>query len=228
MANRQVYNVLRQTISLTERQRSVIFGTLLGDGSLIETTSKKNLRLQIAHCEKQKAYVFWKYEEFKAFVLSPPSYQRWNQSWRFRTISHPELTEIGALFYPQRKKIVPTDIIEYLDPLGLAVWFMDDGAIGSRGQGYILNTQSFLEEDVYLLREILITRFHIHEISLHNDKGRKRLYIRKNSMKEFRDVISPYLLPFFRYKLWGNPVETTRLPQFQALKLGEDIVHAAW
>lgn len=91
-----------------------------------------------------------------------------------------------------------------------------------------MNTQSFSEEDVSLLREVLITRFHINEISLHNDKGRKRLYVRKSSMKEFRDVISPHLLPFFRYKLWGNPVETTRLPQFQNLKLGEDIVHAAW
>ena len=93
MANRNIYNAMRKSVHLTDYQRAILVGTLLGDGSLIETSSKNNLRLQITHCDAQKAFVFWKYEAFKSLVLTPPTYQKQNDAWRFRTISHPELTE---------------------------------------------------------------------------------------------------------------------------------------
>ena len=115
---------MRQSVHLTDLQRAVIIGTLLGDGSLVETVSKNNLRLQIDHCAAQKEYVFWKYEVLKPLVLSSPAYKSINKSWRFRTISHPELTEIGKIFYRHRQKIVPKEITSLLRPIGLAVWFM--------------------------------------------------------------------------------------------------------
>ncbi len=37
---------MRQSMHLTDLQRLVLIGTLLGDGSLVETSSKKNLRLK--------------------------------------------------------------------------------------------------------------------------------------------------------------------------------------
>ena len=93
MANRRIYHEMRKNIHLTELQRSIIIGTVLGDGSLIASRSKNHLRLQIGHCITQKEYVFWKYEMLKDLILTPPTYQVKNRSWRFRTISHQEITE---------------------------------------------------------------------------------------------------------------------------------------
>lgn len=193
-------------------QRSIIIGTLLGDGSLIETFSKKNLRLQIDHCDAQKAYVQWKYEQLKSLILTPPTYQVKNRSWRFRTISHPELTEIGRLFYRNRQKVVPQGLEQLLTPLGLAIWFMDDGA--AHPTGALINTQSFKKDECEYLQKILKQSFSITHTNLHKDHNGWRLYIGARSRQRFIQIVQPFLLPCMMYKL-EDPVETTRRPQPQ-------------
>lgn len=200
MANRKKYNLLRRSVHLTNRQRAIIIGTLLGDGSLVETFSKNNLRLQIDHCAAQKEYVFWKYEALKPLVLSSPAYKSINKSWRFRTISHPDLTDVGKIFYRRRQKIVPQEITSLLEPIGLAVWFMDDGARYSNG-AYVLNTQCFKRNGVRLLQKCLKEKFGIHQTSLHYDKSGWRIYIKKDSQERFRNSILPFMLPKMMYKI---------------------------
>ncbi len=209
MANRKAYNFLRAWVHLGDEQRDIVVGTLLGDGSLVETFSRNNLRLQVAQCDAQKSYVLWKYEALKSFVLTPPKYQSINNSWHFRTISHPEFTELGRIFYRDRTKIVPKDIASFLSPIGLAVWFMDDGA--NHGSGYLLNTQSFTRAECEHLCKALNDRFGIAHTTLHKDHGKWRIYIRSASRKRFCEIVIPLISPEMMYKL-KNPVETTREP----------------
>jgi len=54
---------------LTQRQREIIIGTLLGDASLEK--NGKYSRLRIAHYGKQKEYVFWFVKELQPFSLEP-------------------------------------------------------------------------------------------------------------------------------------------------------------
>lgn len=149
---------MRSWVHLSDEQRDIVVGTLLGDGPLVETFSQNNLRLQVIQCDAQKQYVFWKYEALKSFVLSPPRYEEINRAWRFRTISHPDFTELGKSFYRGRKKIVPKDIASLLSPIGLAVWFMDDGTRGPNN-GYTLNTQCFMKVELQRLIEALEKSF---------------------------------------------------------------------
>lgn len=200
MTNRKVYNFLRSWVHLTDEQRDIVVGTLLGDGSLIETFSRNSLRLQVAQCEAQKSYVLWKYEVLKSFVLSPPRYEKINRAWRFRTISHPEFTDLGRKFYRGRTKIVPKDIASLLSPIGLAVWFMDDGTRGP-GRGYTLNTQCFTKTEVSKLAETIGRKFHITDIRLHTDHKGWRLYIRPQLRERFRQIVKPFILPDLMYKL---------------------------
>lgn len=225
MANRRIYHEMRNTIHLTELQRSIIVGTLLGDGSLIETFSKKNLRLQIDHCEAQKEYVFWKYEMLKTLILTSPSYQIKNRSWRFRTISHPEITEIGELFYQDRRKIIPKNLEKMLTPIGLAVWFMDDGCFIRRDQTFNLNTQCYYQEEVILLKDMLQKNFRLHAISIQGDHNGWRLYIQKKSSGWFKEIIKPFVVPCMVYKI-GEPCRDYTLAPDEYR--GEDIVHASW
>ena len=66
---------LRDKLSLNLVQRQIIIGSLLGDGYLYPTVSKKYAYFRIAHGPKQKDYVWWKYNYFKNWVLTSPHYQ---------------------------------------------------------------------------------------------------------------------------------------------------------
>ena len=125
--------------SLTERQKAIIIGSLLGDGTM---RCKTNALLEINHSIKQSEYVDWKYNELKKLVSSKPHKRFGNAgriAYRFTTKSLPELTKIYREFYADGRKIVPNGL--KIHPLSLAVWFMDDGC--KSHNAVYLNTQKF-------------------------------------------------------------------------------------
>lgn len=115
--------------SLTQYQKSVIIGTILGDGCLRIGKGRKNALLEINHSFKSKDYVDWKYQVLKNLVKSEPKARKGNGNriaYRFCTKQLPELTKIKNDFYENNVKIIPTNL--KLDPISLAVWYMDDGS----------------------------------------------------------------------------------------------------
>ncbi len=126
--------------SLSEVQRQIIVGSLLGDGAM---RCKTNALLEINHSFHQRGYVDWKYRHLADLVRTPPKARRSNGTriaYRFVTRSLSELTPYFRLFYGTGRKRIPE--LE-LSELTLAVWFMDDGC-RSRNAVY-LNTQQYDE-----------------------------------------------------------------------------------
>ena len=181
--------------SLTERQVSILSGKLLGDGTL---RRKTNTLLEINHSYKQKDYVFWLYNEFREFVNTPPHLRVSGVnrlSYRFTTISLSDLNRYYALFYQNGYKVVPKSL--RLDPLMLAVWFMDDGS-RSRSSVYF-NTQQFsLEDQMFQIK--LLSDLEL-KASLNKDKCYYRIRLSSDSMSTFVSLVEPYLLRSMRYKL---------------------------
>lgn len=198
--NSRFHRELRKSLCLVEMQRRVLLGTLLGDGCLIENSSQTNYRLQIEHTDKQKEYVFWKYKIFKNFVLTQPKYLLKTNSWKFRTISHRDFLSIHALFYRDGRKVLPADLSFMIDPIVLAVWFMDDGCLDT-GKGYVLNTQNFTHEENIRLMKFLSENFDLPYLSIHRDRTYYRLFVRSRSMGEFRNLFNFEVHPVMRYKL---------------------------
>ena len=181
--------------SLTERQKAIIVGCLLGDGAM---RCKTNALLEINHSIKQREYVEWKYNELKEIVSTKPHKRFGNAgriAYRFTTKSLPELTEIYRRFYSGTKKIIPDNL--KIHPLSLAVWFMDDGCKSYRA--IYLNTQKFSPIEQADLRSLLKQQFDI-KATLNKDKEYYRLRIAVSSVDKFIEIIKPYLLPMFRYK----------------------------
>ena len=111
--------------SLSEAQRELIIGCLLGDGSM---RCKTNALLEINHSFHQRSYVDFKFRRLTELVRTPPCKRNGNGNrvaYRFVTRSLPELTPFYRLFYVERTKVIPE--LE-LTPLTMAVWFMDDGS----------------------------------------------------------------------------------------------------
>ncbi len=221
VTNSKEMRAQRAAFSLTALQRSVLIGTLLGDGHLYGKGWSRHHRLQLLHGKAQKEYLFWKYEVFRNACFSEPSYQDWNTAWSVKTMSHSAFDEYANIFYRNGKKLVPTNLSDLLNPLALAVWFMDDGARGPRGSGYILNTQSFSRRENEFLRVCLRKRFSLDHTSLHRDRKWWRLYIRKGSQELFYSIIEPFMIPSMHYKFHAfDPVETTRrLPTNVGMKI---------
>lgn len=190
---------------LNSRQYKLVIGTLLGDGCLLKPHNwGKNYRLQIAHAEKQKDYVLWKYNELKDWVKSEPRLIECTRSWRFRTISHNVFTEIAKDFYRNDKKIIPEHVFNLItDPFIMAVWYMDDGGV-RRYKGDIyniyLNTQSFKENEVEKIQDVFRKKIGI-DSALERNHGNWRLRINNKFTPKFIHLISPYILSGFNYKI---------------------------
>lgn len=181
--------------SLSEEQKQVIFGCLLGDGYM---RKKTNAHLQITHSVKQSEYVDWKYKIFKDLVLTPPKLYKGNAGrigYRFFTRSLPALTPFYNLFYQNGRKVIPVEII--LKPLTLAVWFMDDGS--KSWNSFYLNSQKFnLQSQNNLIGGLW--RLGITS-SLHKDKKYFRLHINNKGSIKFKKLIKPYVIASMQYKL---------------------------
>ncbi len=189
------FSRVARRIPMSSRQRSLIIGSLLGDGTLLRTTAGSCFRVQ--HGLRQSGFVEWKHEILRCYVRTGP--RICGRGVYFRTISHPELSELRDQFYVECRKVVPLALLETeLDGFGLAVWTMDDGA--ADGRQVRLNTQGFTVEEVQGLARILRVKFGI-EMTLNLDKKLPRLRCRQSSMRRFIEIVRPHTLPQMLYKL---------------------------
>ena len=196
---------LKKRLSLSDYQKSVVVGSLLGDGNLTANWSKTNYSFQVAHSIKQKTYVLWKYEILRDWILSKPRYYHRNKSITIKTLSHPEISQLARTFYHRRKKVLPESIDRLIsNPIILAVWFMDDGNVIKRNgkvYGYHINTQSFSKLENQLISNALYSVFKI-ESSLELNHGKYRIRIMKQlSRARFCEIIGKYILPEMKYKI---------------------------
>ena len=126
---------------VTQLQNAVIVGGLLGDMHIQKTTAlTKRCQLRIYHSLRQKEYVDCKHSVF----LTPfckgkkPPYvanrRPTTPEYMFYTSYRDEFLRYHSVWYRRRgagsgrTKIVPSNIKQLLvDPIALAVWYLDDG-----------------------------------------------------------------------------------------------------
>lgn len=198
-------------MNLTQRQDSIIIGTLLGDGCL--ERNGRNIRLRLEHSKDQKFYLVWKFRELKSIItgsiMKVCAYHKINkrfyESYRAYTFSHEVIQYYQDRFYLNKKKVIPDNIGELLsDPLSLAVWFMDDGYKRNDCNALRLGTDSFRLEEQKLLQNVLSENFSI-ETKIHKKGKYWNLYVPVRESKRFIEIIKPYILPKLNYKITLTP-----------------------
>lgn len=192
---------------LNARQRSVVIGTLMGDGCLERNGT--HVRLKIDHGTKQKEYVEWKFHELLDVSTTPPKLLKFFDSrtskiythWRFATKSTAIFDGFWDLFYNARRKKIPSNIKEFLNtPLALAVWYMDDGYRRRDCKALHLNTQGYTENEQSLLQECLLSNFGIRT-KVHWAGKHPKLYIPASEAKQFCEIVKPHMVLSMNYKL---------------------------
>ncbi len=199
--------ILRNEITLSEYQKEVLIGLVLGDGCLVVQNNPAFARLQVCQSLKQEEFVLWLYKVFTNFVRTPPKIKErfrngkhYREMW-FNTLTYLSIKEFYDIFYQNRKKIVPEDINHLLTPTAFAVWFMGDGSVKSKEcRGRILNTQGFNKQDIQRLIIVLKEKFNLIP-SIRTQKDGLQIYISAKSAEVLNAILKDKILPYFYYKL---------------------------
>jgi hypothetical protein len=200
-----------------QTQKNIIVGTLLGDSTLQRGNSgvKPLHTLKFEQKADNNSYLDSIYSKLEDFCGSSPQFYVTKsgivKSYWFKTYGLRAFDFYANQFYNidektgKRKKVVPKLIHRWLNPESLAYWFMDDGSRHGKS-GYILHTQGFTLRENEKLADALGKRFKF-EVNIHKDNNKKtgkkgyRLYITVNSRDKFTEIVSPYIVPCFYYKL---------------------------
>lgn len=190
-------------LSLSTRQ--IIWGSLLGDGSLALNPNFKNARFSFKHSTKQKEYFFWKVGQLKEIaskksvwlqgVTKPDGFGQ--KKLRFQSQARPELTEIFRRISQNGHKRVMRKWLNQLTPLSLAVWWMDDGSLIGNSRKGVLCTDGFSLKEVNLIVRYLKKVWQIKTVRGRINRGEKvyfRVYIRAvTQLEKFLRIIIPFL-----------------------------------
>lgn len=206
MHSRAIEEAKRQ-LCLSQDQRQVLVGLLLGDGCLETQNEGRTYRLKIEQSVQHRAYVYHLYHLFEAWVLTPPrtrqvvSRGHASQNWVFQTVSHSAFRFYAHQFYQGGRKRVPKLIHRWLTSQALAYWFMDDGSIKSKeSRGVILNTQDYDCSEVERLAQALQAVFDLQAWPRKQKEG-YQLYISGACHERFIQLVTPYVIKEMRYKL---------------------------
>lgn len=194
---------------MTQKEKEILFGALLGDASLQTYTGGKTWRARFIQSDKHQEYLFYLYSIFSPFVSTPPksiSDRNGNVCWYFNTTVLDDLLEFGHCFYVKTGgnflKRVPADeyLARYFSPLALSIWYMDDGSQKSNSNAYYLCTDCFYIEDLKRLGEF-IRNTHGITVSYHKKGENYRLYIPRAHYNELKNLILSSVDPNMMYKV---------------------------
>jgi hypothetical protein len=208
---------------LTDLQKDIIIGGLLGDGSISQP--KINSFFIKSQSLERKEYLEW-----HSKILNPYSIEILDEIYsdekliggkkgviierikidkklvghRTRTHQHPEFTELRKKWYPNGIKIVPKDIV--LTPQSIAIWYFDDGSNCVKNRTAVLCTQCFTLDEADLLCQKL-NKFNlmpkiIKAVSQYTGREMPMLKFSKQSYDNLIALVTPYCLwDCFKYKI---------------------------
>lgn len=205
-------------LKLSNVQREVLVGILLGDGHLESRSNNRSFRLKVEQSAKHRAYVEHLFHVFENWTTSPVKFKVRKTSGRssstscwFRTKSDVSFRFYFHQFYSAGKKSVPKLIHRWLTPRSIAYWYMDDGSIKSRqSKGVIFNTKGFEKPGVELLIDVLNSKFDLLS-TLRRQKDGWQIYVSGKSFETFHEIVDPFILEDMRYKI--PPARRTQMPK---------------
>nr|AYE93300.1 LAGLIDADG homing endonuclease [Termitomyces sp.] len=191
---------------------SLLIGSLLGDASAEKHGEGTRICFQQEH--SNNAYLLWFNRQVADLGycknVTPNINRRLGkggklrQLSRFKTFTYASFNWIEEAFYvkneSQRIKIVPPFVEEYLTPLALAVWIMDDG--GAVSSGLKIATNNFTLIQVNLLCKIINCKYELNARPVSAGVANQYIiYIPSSSMAVLAKIIGPHMHPSMYYKL---------------------------
>ncbi len=195
---------------MTNIERNIIVGSLIGDGTLSIYGRSKNAYYRESTGPSQKKYRLWKVRMLRNLDFKT------KKDGSIYSPSHPVYTDLHNLFYSSGKKSLPKEGLNLLNhPIGLACLYMDDGSLVVNNYKYnnditlfpqiILYSQSFTKNENILLRDHIQNTFNIEfKLAKRKDGSNYILKINKiNEIYSFINIVKPYVeqITCMKYKI---------------------------
>lgn len=194
---------------MNSEKRGVLIGVVIGDGYLKASPGCKTVSLVINHTARQRDYL-----EHKASLIgnalncSPPEVKAFDNSGypgvRLHK-SHRYFRVLRNWLYRDTRKQL-SRVIRYLTPQGLALWYMDDGGLGTGyRRGRVHRIETFLnchtsKEEAAKIADAVFDRFGIRFAPVANG-GSYRLRCGTREGRRFAQIIAPFIVDGMRYKI---------------------------
>lgn len=203
--------VSRRLPEPTERQSSILVGSLLGDGWM-DATSAQAARFSEGHSPKQEGYLRWKADELAPYVSKIIDVEKTDRETGKKypakvlyTQSCTHLRPFYDLFYKTGKRVFPADLPTRMNGLVLAVWFMDDGSL----LGNMPRITFGLDERSWKRAGKALRRLKLKP-EIHEDADGTFAVHFPNQADLFFDLVRPHVPECMTYKL---PKDTERRKQ---------------
>lgn len=189
-------------------ETQVLIGSLLGDASLTIQPVSHNIYFEETHSVKQKDYLLWKNEFLQKILLTSrrqfstfdPRNQKEYHKVRVYSKTSPFLKELYGYFYSEKTKYVNSEILEHLTPLGLAVWYCDDGCYQYHSKTIIFCTHAFSLDDHKRIQDCFYRKWNI-EATIRKKKQYHYFYINRINALKFLHLIRDFVHSSMKYKL---------------------------
>lgn len=187
----------KQILEISNLQREVLFGILLGDSNL--TYNGYSYIGRNNHSIKQEIYCKHKIKllnglvskiSYTTIIVNNKNYDTCYFSFK----ANENLKEFYEMFYDTGKRDVPKDL-SLLTPLAMAMWFMDDGTARS-GCTISIATCSFSSEGLNRLQKHLKK---VYKLDTKITKENKLDFTAKSG-KRFYELVVKYIIPEMMYK----------------------------
>jgi ubiquinol-cytochrome c reductase cytochrome b subunit len=189
-----------------------IFGSLLGDAYAEQRSGSTRICFQQESSNMEHLMALWKLfndggycsDDKPEITTRVAEDGRTRFVIRFKTFSYISFNWIHEAFYSSGIKTVPSIVADYLSPLALAIWIMDDGT----WQGYSVRiaTNSFSYDNIVLLCNVLKDKYGITATPIKVGFGKDgsqhyNLYIHAESLSTLRELVKPHFVAGMLYKL---------------------------
>lgn len=196
--------LVSESNSLSNNIHQVILGSLLGD--MCCRREAKNSLIQECHSIKQKEYLLWKHSilknDFNVVIsfnhnttckFGDKIYQRRPQIGLRSRVSN-KLNYYHTLFYGSGKKRVSDEILNQLCPLGLAVWYCDDGHYDNENKTVQIHTEGFSLDENRMIKEWFYRKWNIRA-NFKKSPSKKNLLLRfpKRDSEKFLNIVRDHI-----------------------------------
>jgi recombination protein RecA len=202
-------------VRLSNDLEHLLLGSMLGDGS-IKQEGEMAAYFREEHAQEQKAYAKWKEKAFGRLCRTPSDNRH---GYGYSTVSLYEFAQVRSKFYSQnrRYKHVTTELLEQLNPLSLAIWYLDDGTNNrprTGGNSKTIYLHRLTENECRSFEGIFATKFGIIcRIKYYPKGASSRISFYGAEADKFEDLIRPYCHRSMAYKLTKHDGIGSALPK---------------
>lgn len=218
-------------MKLTEKDKSILIGLLLGDGYIDDKG-----RICIEHCEKQKDYCIFKakllhsvcggkdikvheYVRTRSILKDKKQFKENTfTTYSFKKQSKSFIPIRNMLYGENRKKVITPEIFKLLTLESIALWWMDDGCLTKKYTyvnnekkqcGYTLRLCTYLpKEQNELIKNFFIETYNVkwNVVKADGAKDDSQWMLRCGTIegRKFLNIIREYILknvPSMKYKV---------------------------